>query len=77
LNWIGQIVRQTKGEVIAIDGKQSKGSYDRNQKQSALHVVSSKGRREASALAYRSAYAWASENRLMLGRVKVKDKSFD
>jgi predicted transposase YbfD/YdcC len=49
----------SKGEVIAIDGKQSKGSYDRNQKQSALHVVS----------------AWASENRLMLGQVKVKDKS--
>jgi hypothetical protein len=59
LDWSGQIVRQTKGEVIAIDGKQSKGSYDRNQKHSALHVVS----------------AWASENRLMLGQVKVKDKS--
>ena len=59
LDWSGQIVRQTEGEVIAIDGKQSKGSYDRNQKKSALHVVS----------------AWATENRLMLGQVKVKDKS--
>ena len=50
---------QTQGEVIAIDGKQSRGSYDRNQNQSALHVVS----------------AWANENRLMLGQVRVKDKS--
>lgn len=59
LRWIGQIAKKTKGEVIAIDGKQSKGSYDRNQKKSALHVVS----------------AWANQNRLMLGQIKVKDKS--
>jgi predicted transposase YbfD/YdcC len=59
LRWIQQIVKKTKGEVIALDGKQSRGSYDRNRNQSALHVVS----------------AWANENRLMLGQVKVKDKS--
>lgn len=59
LKWIGQIAKKTKGEVIAIDGKQSKGSYDRNQKKSALHVVS----------------AWTNQNRLMLGQIKVKDKS--
>jgi predicted transposase YbfD/YdcC len=59
LSWIQQIVKKTKGEVIALDGKQSRGSYDRNRNQSALHVVS----------------AWANENRLMLGQVKVKDKS--
>ena len=59
LGWIKQIAKQTQGKVIAIDGKQSRGSYDRNQKKSALHVVS----------------AWANENRLMLGQVKVKDKS--
>lgn len=59
LGWIKQVVTKTEGEVIAIDGKQSRGSYDRNTKKSALHVVS----------------AWASENRLMLGQVKVEDKS--
>lgn len=59
LSWIQQIVKKTQGEVIAIDGKQSRGSYDRNQNKSALHVVS----------------AWANENRLMLGQIKVKDKS--
>lgn len=44
---------------MPIDGKSVKGSYDRNKKQSALHLVS----------------AWASEHRLMLGQVKVEDKS--
>ena len=59
LGWVKQIVKKTKGEVIAIDGKQSRGSYDRNQKKSALHVVS----------------AWSNKNRLVLGQVKVKNKS--
>jgi predicted transposase YbfD/YdcC len=44
---------------VPIDGKTVRGSYDRNQQQSALHLVS----------------AWASEHRLMLGQVKVENKS--
>jgi predicted transposase YbfD/YdcC len=56
---VDQIVEATGAQVIAIDGKSIKGSYDRNKKQSALHVVS----------------AWASEHRLMLGQVKVANKS--
>ncbi len=59
LAWVDQIVEATGAQVIAIDGKSIKGSYDRNKKQSALHVVS----------------AWASEHRLMLGQVKVANKS--
>lgn len=59
LGWIEQVITKTKGEVIAIDGKQSRGSYDRNTKKSALDRVR----------------AWASKNRLMLGQVKVEDKS--
>ncbi|WP_036488062.1 ISAs1 family transposase [Myxosarcina sp. GI1] len=59
LSWVKQIIKETKGEIIAIDGKQSRGSYNRNQKKSALHVVS----------------AWSNKNRLVLGQVKVKDKS--
>ena len=59
LSWIQQIATEIEGEVIAIDGKQSRGSYDRNAQKSALHIVS----------------AWASENRLMLGQIKVEDKS--
>lgn len=46
-------------QVIPIDGKTLKGSYDRNQEQSALHVVS----------------PWTSKHRLFLGQVKVDGKS--
>ena len=59
LGWVNQIVEASGAQVIPIDGKTIKGSYDRNHKQSALHVVS----------------AWASENQLLLGQVKVASKS--
>jgi len=58
-SWLSSLVRDLGAQVIAIDGKTLRGSYDRNQEQSALHFVS----------------AWASENRLFLGQVKVEDKS--
>lgn len=59
LGWVKQLVEATGAQVIPIDGKTLKGSYDRGPRQSALHVVS----------------AWASENRLMLGQVKVESKT--
>ena len=58
-SWLNSLVRDLGAQVIPIDGKTVKGSYDRNQEQGALHLVS----------------AWASENRLFLGQVKVEDKS--
>lgn len=58
-SWLSSIVSDLGGQVIPIDGKTVKGSYDRNGEQSALHLVS----------------AWASENRLFLGQVKVESKS--
>ena len=57
--WVTEIVKDTGGQVIPIDGKTMRGSYDRASKQSALHVVS----------------AWASDHRLMLGQMKVDSKS--
>lgn len=57
--WLSSLVIDLGAEVIPIDGKTLKGSYDRNQEISALHCVS----------------AWASEHRLFLGQVKVEDKS--
>ena len=48
-----------KGEVIAIDGKTLRHSYDSSSDKSAIHMVS----------------AWASTNRLVLGLVLVDDKS--
>ena len=58
-SWLNNLAINLGAQVIPIDGKTIKGSYDRNQKRPALHYVS----------------AWASENRLFLGQVKVDDKS--
>ena len=58
-SWLSSLAIDLGAQVIPIDGKTVKGSYDRNGEQSALHLVS----------------AWASEHRLFLGQVKVEDKS--
>lgn len=57
--WLQQLVGSVASEVVSIDGKSLRGSYDRNQGVKALHLVS----------------AWASEQRLVLGQVKVEDHS--
>lgn len=57
--WVQSIVETVGTQVIPIDGKTLKGSYDREQGRSAIHLVS----------------AWASEHRLVLGQVKVSEKS--
>ncbi len=57
--WVQSIVETLGAQVIPIDGKTLKGSYNRQHNQSALHLVS----------------AWASEYRLVLGQVKVAEKS--
>ena len=59
VNWIRAINKMTTGEVIAIDGKSLRHSYDKEANQKAIHMVS----------------AWATENRLVLGQVKVDKKS--
>jgi predicted transposase YbfD/YdcC len=57
--WVRSLVNTLGAQVIPIDGKTVKGSYDREEGKRALHIVS----------------AWASEHRLVLGQVKVADKS--
>ena len=59
IGWVQAISYLTEGEVVAIDGKTVCGSHDRSQGKQAIHLVS----------------AWASQNRLVLGQVKVEDKS--
>lgn len=59
LSWIKTISKLTQGEVIAIDGKTLRHSYDKGNNKGAIHMVS----------------AWASQNRLVLGQVKVEEKS--
>lgn len=39
-HWVEQIVKATGAQVILIDGKTLKGSYERNTRQSALPIVS-------------------------------------
>jgi hypothetical protein len=57
--WVNSLVNTLGAQVIPIDGKTLEGSYDREEGKTALHIVS----------------AWASEHRLVLGQVKVADKS--
>lgn len=59
LNWTLGVCKLCQGEVISIDGKQLRGSYDSANKKAAIHMVS----------------AWANENRMVLGQIKVDDKS--
>ncbi|MBD6620178.1 ISAs1 family transposase [Komarekiella sp. 'clone 1'] len=59
LNWMKSTYKITEGEVIAIDGKTLCGSYDKGSDQSAIQIVS----------------AWATANKLVLGQIKVDDKS--
>lgn len=59
LNWVETLVTKMAGEIIPIDGKTIRGSYDRNQGKSALHLIS----------------AWSSTQRLVLGQMKVENKS--
>lgn len=59
LNWVNALTQSLGVQVIAIDGKALKQSYDRNDKLKALHLVS----------------AWASDHRLVLAQVKGDHKS--
>ena len=59
MSWVGAVQEASQGQVVAIDGKSVRGSRDSASGRSAIHMVS----------------AWASSNRLVLGQVKVDDKS--
>jgi predicted transposase YbfD/YdcC len=57
--WTQALHTLTQGEVIALDGKNVRRSFDTATGQSALHLVS----------------AWAGENRMVLGQEAVDEKS--
>ncbi len=59
LAWIQAVSEVTGGQVIAIDGKVLRGSCDRVLGKAGIDMVS----------------AWATANHLVLGQVKVDDKS--
>jgi predicted transposase YbfD/YdcC len=58
-NWTESLRRRVAGEIVALDGKTLRRSHDRRQGKSAIHMVS----------------AWARDNGLVLGQLKVADKS--
>jgi len=59
VDWVNEIAALTSGQIVAIDGKTVRGSHNRARGKEAIHLVS----------------AWASQNGVVLGQVKVDDKS--
>jgi Transposase len=57
--WMQALVGETKGKLVALDGKTARHSFDRAKEKSALHLVS----------------AWVRENQLTLGQVATEEKS--
>ena len=58
-NWVQTVFEVTKGQIIPIDGKTLRQSYDRKSGKSAIHMVS----------------AWGSANGIVLGQIKTEEKS--
>ena len=59
LSWITTLHQVTDGQVIAIDGKTLRGSFDAASSKAAIHMVS----------------AWATANHIALGQVVTDEKS--
>ena len=59
LSWITSLHEVTAGQVVAIDGKTLRQSFDKADAKSAIHMVS----------------AWATANHISLGQVVVDQKS--
>ncbi len=59
LDWMQAVHLPTQGEVVAIDGKTLRGSYNRDDRYSTIHMIS----------------AYASTNQIVLGQQKTDNKS--
>jgi predicted transposase YbfD/YdcC len=59
VSWMQAVAEVVAGQVIAIDGKTLRRSYDRRSAKAAIHMVS----------------AWATRNRVVLGQLKTEEKS--
>jgi predicted transposase YbfD/YdcC len=59
LSWVESMVSLSQGEIVAIDGKTLRRSFNKPGKKGAIHMVS----------------AWATGNQLVLGQYKVDEKS--
>jgi len=59
VSWVNSLRESISKEIVAIDGKTIRRSFDKASDQLAIHIVG----------------AWARENELVLGQVAVDDKS--
>jgi predicted transposase YbfD/YdcC len=59
VSWMQAVNELSGGELVAIDGKTLRGSYNREDRNSTIHMVN----------------AFASGNRMVLGQVKTAEKS--
>ena len=59
LSWTQALREAVAAEVVVLEGKTVRRSFDAAKGRSAIHLVST----------------WASANRLVLGQIKVDDKS--
>ena len=59
VRWVQSVSELTEGEIVSIDGKTARRSFDGHGKMGAIHMVS----------------AWANQAVLSLGQVKTQEKS--
>ncbi len=59
ISWVSRLVTLFPDEVVAIDGKTLRHSYDTQDSRASIHMVS----------------AWASQNSLVLGQLKTEETS--
>ena len=59
IEWMKACHQATNGEVVAIDGKTARGSYDKGKNKEAIHMVG----------------AFAAANNVVLGQIKTDQKS--
>jgi predicted transposase YbfD/YdcC len=59
MEWMHAVAEETNGDIIPVDGKTLRRSYDKKSGKSAIHMVS----------------AWSSVNGCVLGQVKTEEKS--
>lgn len=59
LDWMASVHTLTQGELIAIDGKTLRSSYNREDRNSTIHMIS----------------AYTTANKLVLGQLKTDKKS--
>jgi predicted transposase YbfD/YdcC len=58
-DWVGTLYEKISREIVSVDGKTARRTKCKSTGQKAIHVVS----------------AWANQNKLVLGQIKVDDKS--